>query len=63
VIDVNTSQTPEEGAHNLSWLNGLIIIIIIIIVMGGYLQQPSMLDVLWRVCLLHQHVSCGLLLV
>jgi len=32
VIDVNTSRTPEEGAHSPSWPNGLIIIIIIIII-------------------------------
>jgi hypothetical protein len=31
VRDVNTSGTPEEGAHSPSWPNGLIIIIIIII--------------------------------
>jgi hypothetical protein len=30
-IDMNTSRAPEEGAHSLSWPNGLIIIIIIII--------------------------------
>jgi hypothetical protein len=30
-VDVYTSRTPEEGAHSLSWPNGLIIIIIIII--------------------------------
>jgi hypothetical protein len=27
VIDVNTSHTPEEGAHSPSWPNGLIFII------------------------------------
>ena len=27
-VDVNTSRTPEEGAHIPSWPNGLIIIII-----------------------------------
>jgi hypothetical protein len=32
VVDVNTSHTPEEGAHSPSWPNGLIIIVIIIIV-------------------------------
>ena len=31
VIDVNTSHTPEEGAHSPSWPNKLIIIIIFII--------------------------------
>ena len=30
VVDVDTSHTPEEGAHSLSWPNGLIIIIILI---------------------------------
>jgi hypothetical protein len=29
---MNTSHTPEEGAHSPSWPNGLIIIIIIIII-------------------------------
>jgi hypothetical protein len=29
--DVNTSRTPEEGAHDPSWPNGLIIIVIIVI--------------------------------
>jgi len=28
-IDVNTSRTPEEGAHNPSWPNGFIFIVII----------------------------------
>jgi hypothetical protein len=28
LVDVNTSRAPQEGAHSLSWLNGLIIIII-----------------------------------
>jgi hypothetical protein len=32
VRDVNTSGTPEEGAHSPSWPNGLIIIIIIIMI-------------------------------
>jgi hypothetical protein len=31
-IDVNTSHTPEEGAHSPSWPNGLIIIVIVIII-------------------------------
>jgi hypothetical protein len=30
VVDVNTSHTPEKGAHSPSWPNGLIIIVIII---------------------------------
>jgi hypothetical protein len=33
-VDVNTSRTPEEGAHSPSWPNGLVIIIIIIIIMS-----------------------------
>jgi hypothetical protein len=28
MIDVNTSRTPEEGAHSPSWPNGLIVVII-----------------------------------
>ena len=32
VIDVNMSHTPEKGAHNPSWPNGLIITIILIII-------------------------------
>jgi hypothetical protein len=31
VIDVDTSHTPEEGAHSPSWPNRVIIITIIII--------------------------------
>jgi hypothetical protein len=31
VVDVNTSHTPEDGAHRASWPHRLIIIIIIII--------------------------------
>jgi hypothetical protein len=31
-IDVNTSHTPQEGAHSPSWPTGLILIIIISIV-------------------------------
>jgi len=27
VVDVNTSHTPEDGAHSPSWPNGLTIII------------------------------------
>jgi hypothetical protein len=27
-VDVNTSRTPEEGAHIPSWPNGLVIIIV-----------------------------------
>jgi hypothetical protein len=41
-IDVNTSRTPEEGAHSPNWPNGLfiiIIVIIIIIVVTGKQQQ------------------------
>jgi hypothetical protein len=29
-VDVNTSRSPEEGAHSPGWPNRLIIIIIII---------------------------------
>ena len=29
VTDVNTSHTPEEGAHTPNWPNGLVIVIII----------------------------------
>jgi hypothetical protein len=29
VVDVNTSHTPEEGAHSPTWPNGLVIINII----------------------------------
>jgi len=32
VIDVNTSHTPQEGAHSPTWPNGLIVIIIIIMI-------------------------------
>ena len=34
VIDVNTSYTPEEGAHSPSWPNGLILIIIMRVYMA-----------------------------
>jgi hypothetical protein len=37
-IDVNTSRTPEEGAHSRSWPNGLVIIIIchvLLVSLGG----------------------------
>jgi|AntRauMFilla1563_2_1112583.scaffolds.fasta_scaffold313371_1 hypothetical protein len=32
VIDVDTSCTPEEGAHGQNWPYGLILIIIVIVV-------------------------------
>jgi hypothetical protein len=40
VIDVNTSHTPEEGAHGPSWPNRLIIIIVIIII-SKYNPKPN----------------------
>ena len=38
-VDVNTSRTPEEGAHSPSWPNRLIFIIIIILVQPKRLHE------------------------
>jgi hypothetical protein len=42
VIDVNTSHTPEEGAHSPSWPNGLVIIISIKQSVGVWDAQDSL---------------------
>jgi hypothetical protein len=47
-IDVNTSHTPEEGAHSPSRPNGLIIIVIIIIIIIVIIIIIIMHD--WRCC-------------
>jgi hypothetical protein len=48
VIDVNTSRTPEEGAHSPSLPNELVIIVIIIrcdLVLSG---RPETLYIPWN---------------
>jgi hypothetical protein len=53
-VNVNTSRTPEEGAHSPSWTNELIIIIIFTVTI--VIITNIIIIIKWDILLMDRHL-------